>query len=503
MSIAIIALMIYHTALAAPTWPLRISGNGRYLEDQSGVPFFINADTGWEYISSADSVLSIDYLNNRRDKGFNAILVDMLTERYFNCSERYENANGDPPFNNRCNPDFANPLDPYFNHAQWFIEQGQQRDMLMIATVAYHGCCGEGWVDKLAGTSDSAVRAYGRYLGQKFQNNKNIMWVMNGDSDGGGVHGKYVQIMEGIKETIPNALFTSHNDAPALATDHFPEVNVNNVYTYEAGQVTGQRSYNSYKLAWDAWQHSPAMPYYLYESQYDTYYPRENIRRNAYWVVTYGGMGHTYGSNEAVWFCYSDARDYFDLPGTFDMSHLRTAITANNRQWWTLEPDHDHQVITSDYGSFNDSNNPGGFDYVTTGRSIHRNFSISYIPSTGDRTLAANLEWFSNTSQVEAKWFDPTNGSTQLIGTYPANGSQNFATPGNNSSGATDWVLILEGPAIPPLTSPELVQIEILPEGNGHYNAQLTWTDPNSDPNEEEFIIQRKVGGKRPANPHP
>ena len=34
-------------ALAAPAWPLKVNATGRGLEDQSGKPFLIAADTAW------------------------------------------------------------------------------------------------------------------------------------------------------------------------------------------------------------------------------------------------------------------------------------------------------------------------------------------------------------------------------------------------------------------------------------------------------------------------
>ena len=47
---------------------------------------------------------------------------------------------------------------------------------------------------------------------------------------------------------------------------------------------------------------------------------------------------------------------------------------------------------------------------------------------------------------VNARWFDPTNGTyTQVAGSpFAATGSQVFAPPGNNSQGQTDWVIIFK-----------------------------------------------------------
>ena len=41
------------------------------------------------------------------------------------------------------------------------------------------------------------------------------------------------------------------------------------------------------------------------------------------------------------------------------------------------------------------------------------------------------------------RWFDPTSGTYQGIGTLPNSGTRSFAPPGVNAAGDRDWVLIL------------------------------------------------------------
>jgi hypothetical protein len=41
------------------------------------------------------------------------------------------------------------------------------------------------------------------------------------------------------------------------------------------------------------------------------------------------------------------------------------------------------------------------------------------------------------------RWFDPTSGSYQGIGTLPNSGTHSFAPPDVNAAGDRDWVLIL------------------------------------------------------------
>ena len=59
-------------------WPLRISANGKYLEDQSGGPFLMIGDAGWELTTQITDAQAITYLDDRQAKGFNAVEVRMI-----------------------------------------------------------------------------------------------------------------------------------------------------------------------------------------------------------------------------------------------------------------------------------------------------------------------------------------------------------------------------------------------------------------------------------------
>jgi Putative collagen-binding domain of a collagenase len=45
---------------------------------------------------------------------------------------------------------------------------------------------------------------------------------------------------------------------------------------------------------------------------------------------------------------------------------------------------------------------------------------------------------------ITARWYDATNGTFQMIKTYTAAESAQLTTPGNNSTGDADWLLVLE-----------------------------------------------------------
>ena len=48
------------------------------------------------------------------------------------------------------------------------------------------------------------------------------------------------------------------------------------------------------------------------------------------------------------------------------------------------------------------------------------------------------------TLPITARWFDPTNGMYTVVKTYTTAEHVQLTTPGANSSGSADWMLILE-----------------------------------------------------------
>lgn len=75
-------------------------------------------------------------------------------------------------------------------------------------------------------------------------------------------------------------------------------------------------------------------------------------------------------------------------------------------------------------------------DYATAAMTPDGALAIAYTPT--ERTLTFDQTKLRSGST--ARWFDPTDGSFR-----PA--SAPFKTPGKNSAGDTDWVLIFQAPA--------------------------------------------------------
>jgi hypothetical protein len=103
-----------------------------------------------------------------------------------------------------------------------------------------------------------------------------------------------------------------------------------------------------------------------------------------------------------------------------------------SREHWKLAPDINHTVVTAGYGS--------GSTLTTTARTGDGQTMTSYIPNGNKTTISVDMRKITSiSSQAKCWWFDPRNGSTKLIGTYPNHGIHDFTPPDSN-----DWVLVID-----------------------------------------------------------
>ena len=71
-------------------YPLEVSANGRYLVDQSGRPWRVQADAGWLMSASATPGEVDEYLARRQAQGFNSFYLKAMVHPggLPNCPER-------------------------------------------------------------------------------------------------------------------------------------------------------------------------------------------------------------------------------------------------------------------------------------------------------------------------------------------------------------------------------------------------------------------------------
>ena len=438
---------------ASAAFPLTTKPGKRYLEDADGKPFLVHGDTAWSLIGDLRREDVDLYLDDRRARGFNTILVSLIEHKF--SSNAPANAYGDRPFHSApfealaalddvvpflSFADYSRPNEAYFAHADWVLRRAAQKGFLVLLTPSYVGWEGgsQGWYRAMAANGPERLRQYGEYLGRRYRDFGNVLWVHAGDYN--PPERELVRaIAEGIAAVDPRALHTAHTAPESAPIEYWQGeswLDVNNVYTYGPVHAAARAQY----------ARPEGMPFFLLESAYENEHDatEQRLRTQAYQAVLSGAAGQVFGNNP-IW--HFDGPGLFSAPVTWQealdsrgaqsMSHLHDLLTTI--PWWQLEPDTDHTLLTDGLG-------PEDARAVAAS-TADGSLAMVYMPDRREITL--DLAGLAG-PLVEARWYDPADGRFEAVAGSPfsTTGSRRLGPQAeSNSAGFDDWVLILESPA--------------------------------------------------------
>ncbi len=412
-------------------FPLEMSSNNRTLVDQDGKPFYMLGDTNWEIIAQMNETEIRDYLDDRQTKGFNTILTNMFL--YFASTDGEENYEGEVPFIGGAY--FVTPNDNYFTYLDFIVNETNERNMALILMAPFTGGGSSYWGSKINATSDANLVTWGEYLGNRYKDYDNIIWVVGGDMTptDDGMLNKYSSIATGILNQDTNSLITVHAQRDVSSFDEYPSeswLNLETVYVTYDGDEPVQN--------YEAYNRTPTHPYFLIEGTYENAagMTQQGLRAQAYWTSLQGGIGHIFG-NCPLWSAGVD-RSYCDAitwqtavnqSGSKNMTYVEKLF--NSREWYNLIPDQTHNVMTSGYGTL------GNVNYSTGALTSDNKTYIAYLPTS--RTFAIDLSKISGTN-ANVYWYNVRNGTATLNGTYATStGTMNFVNPTSE-----DWVIVID-----------------------------------------------------------
>jgi hypothetical protein len=407
-------------------YPLKISPGKRYLVDQKNAPFLIQGDSPWSLIVGLTRTEAELYLEDRRLKGFNTLMVNLIEHKF----KGPLNRDGEKPFSTP--GDFSTPNEKYFAHADWVLKKAAEKGIQLLLAPCYLGYkdTDEGWYEEIQSNGTAKCREYGRFLGKRYKDFDNILWLMGGDRSPEKALDEVREIALGISEYDSRHLFSAHCAPEQSAVDGYPGeswLNVNCTYTYEIVHKKIRADYHRI----------PVMPFFLIESTYEGEHNSTpvQIRRQAYWAILGGAMGQLIG-NRPIWLFDPGWQAALNLPGSQDMVHIRSLFLS--RSWQDLIPDESHSIVTQGIGEFN------GLDYVSAAGTADGGTVIAYLPV--GRTITVDMSKVSG-SQIKAWWYNPRTGKVEPAGQFPSSGLREFTAPDNS-----DWVLVLEDSSkeIPP-----------------------------------------------------
>ena len=424
---------------------LVVSDNHRFLQFQDGTPFFYLGDTGWEFFHRLTYKEAEKYLENRRQKGFTVIQAVLLAELD---GLNTPNRNGDKPF---IDNDPGRPDKAYFAFADSLIHLAESKGLFIGLLPT--------WGDKVdKGTwgmgpeifNPENAFAYGKFLGDRYRNFTNIIWICGGDRPG-GTNSKntgsnfpvWDAMARGIKSADPNHLMTYHPWGEKSSSEWFHNCDWLDFNMAQTGH--GQRTYSIYRMIQKDYALTPVKPCMDGEPRYEDHpinwmpdslgwFNEMHVRQAAYWNLFTGALGHTYGCHP-VWQMaapgYSPvgyARHYWydvlDLPGAWQMLNVRRLFESRP----TLNRVPFSEIVL----------NPGDeYGHIVATRG--EGYVMVYTPFGNDIELDGNM---LPAVKYKAWWFDPRSGKSMKAGTVEKKNQLRFMAPSRGPG--FDWVLVLD-----------------------------------------------------------
>src|SRR5213080_2522324 len=454
----LISLELVANAAVTPAYPLKPSANGRYVVDSNNVPFLIIGDAPHSILANLNNSDAVTYLTDRGQRGFNALWIELLCNSYTfgygtEGTPNYgRDVNGNNPFTSTLGGgfyDLTTPNELYWSHVDYIVQQAAANGLQCVFTPLDQG----GWTLTSLVNGTTRCQQYGQFLGNRYRNYPNIIWNFGNDFQQWRIQQNdacILAIADGLRSTDSNHLITIQLDYLVSESQDDPNwisrINTNGVYTY----------YPTYAETLVAYNKPTIMPVLFLEENYED----ENnvgelgtpkvLRRQEYWSMGGGALaGHMYGSYWTDRFA-NGWQSHLNTQAVTELGYFKNFF--NSIHWYDLVPDQLHTFLTAGYGTFSGIGHVGDNDYATGLRTQDATLGVVYTPVSHTLTIAMS----NFAGPVTARWYDPSADTfTNISGSpFPNSGIHNFTTPGNNSAGDPDWVLLLQAALGSPTPTP-------------------------------------------------
>ncbi|MEP7002357.1 MAG: glycoside hydrolase family 140 protein [bacterium] len=427
---------------------LRVSNDGHRLMTTTGRPFFWLGDTAWELIHRLTREDADMYLQRRAQQGFTVIQAVAIGELG---GLTVPNAYGDLPLRNG---DPTQPNDAYFRHVDYIVDRA--------AALGLHIGLLPTWGDKVFKNSwgvgpelftPANARVYGRWLGMRYRNRANVIWILGGDRNprpGSADADVWRAMAAGITEGVggaDNALMTFHPAPNRTGSgEWFHDDGWLDVNMFQTGHCRDGNTYDRIRAAYDR---LPAKPVLDGEPIYEDHPVCFNaadlgtssaydVRKAAYLHLFAGAFGHTYGCHD-IWQFFGPGREpvngphmtwqaALELPGASQMQYLRRLMESRPLQ--SRVPDQG-LLIEADLTPSDRVQATRGADYA-------------FVYSAAGKPFTVRLGTISGTA-LRTSWFDPRTGKVEVASTVENAGTRLFTPP--HSGYGQDWVLVLDNDA--------------------------------------------------------
>jgi hypothetical protein len=434
---------------------LKVHAGKRYFQSEDGKPFFWLGDTGWLLFTKLTREEALEYLNTRRQQGFNVIQSMVLHD--VSNANRY----GDSALHNRdvtmprltAGNDF-NDQDAYdfWDHVDFVIDAAAARGIYMALVPV--------WGHNVKGGKVTTKQAeiYARFLAERYKNRNNIIWLNGGDLKGSDSLNVWKKIGTTLRKYDHRHLITFHPRGRYSSSGWFHNESWMDFNMFQSGHRTYAQDTSAsdqWHFGEDNWRYvnmdykfRPAKPTMDGEPSYeniphglhDSLQPRWNdadLRRYAYWSVFAGGAGFTYGENAVMQFHTGGDRDAnygvnkgwkqtVHAPGAMQMQYLKNLMLSKSY----------FDRIPAQNIVYNDTCIRYEYLLATQGKNYAMIYTYTGKPFSVD---LAKVKF----RPLKTSWFNPADGTTIIVENVTGKGVVTFNPPAK-AKGGTDWVLMLE-----------------------------------------------------------
>jgi len=429
-------------------------------------PVFITGDTAYALAVQLSSNSDIEaYLSNRQAKGMNLIWAALVDVGFHNDGKSENDASGNNPWNRGADFTGMSSAAAYWSHVDYVLQRAAAHGITVLAGAGFTASfnkCDSPYYATMASSSDTTMKAYGSFLGNRYKSYPNIIWLMGGDANlslcGSGLANKLNDIAMGIMSEDPAHLMaieaTSDNWGEASATNWlpftrgarnpkgwitlgtvYPKGLPSKIFALEIDDIVSQIAIERGA--------DPFVPFFSMEDPYEKEpneapYNNQQLRQEGYTEVLGGAyLGRLFGSS-SIWpfnatCCEPRGTTWqtdIDAYPSFDQQRLGQLFRS--REHWMMEPDITHTVVRDGYGS--------GASLTVTSRTRDGQTIIVYIPNGNAATLTVDMTKITSAAnQAICWWYNPSSGSATLIGSLANSGTKKFTPPDS-----TDWVLVID-----------------------------------------------------------
>lgn len=426
---------------------VRVSENKRYLVTEDGSPFFWLGDTAWSLFHKLNKDEIDFYMETRATQGFNVVQAVALAEhdglRTPNAYGKFpllQNEKGeyDPSF-----PAVSEREYDYWQHIDYAIDKAHTFGIYIAFLPTWGDKFNMSWGAGPEIFTPENAYLYGKWLGERYGDKDNIIWVMGGDRPlETETHFQIIyEMARGIQEGEARPhLMTFHPTGGKSSSDLVHACEWLDMNMLQTGHRMACHL-KCHEMMMHGYQLSPTKPVLDGEPCYEDhpidfrefagYFDQANVRNAAYWDLFSGACGHTYGHHSIWGFCI-DPSDYFLMdwhvaitrPGAEQMKYVKKLVKKYPVYDCKPVPD----IVIKD--------NKPGINYVSACMSDQ--LMLAYSPN-GVRFIV--LSDRLNFPIANAYWYCPRTGSMQKT-EFKNRNEITFIPP--SSGRGNDWILILQ-----------------------------------------------------------